>query len=85
MPCYKPHPLYATYGPRPVSTSVLFCKKCGRNVRSCIGILWGVTFNGSQFVAVGGRVCAWLTYVDDLTEVSLWLYALDYPYKRKGM
>jgi hypothetical protein len=85
MSCYKPHPLNATQGPRPESTAVLFRKRFGSNVRSCLGILWGVTFNGSQFVAVGGRVCAWLIYVDDLTEVSLLLYALDYPYKRKGM
>ena len=79
MTCYKPH------GPRPASTAVLFRKKCGSNVRSCIDILWGVSFNGSRFVAVGGRVSAWLIYVDDLTEVSLLLYALDYPYKRKAM
>jgi len=84
-PVNKPHPLYATHGPRPASTAVRFLKECGSNVRFCIGVLWAVTFNGSQFVAVGGRVCAWPIYVDDLTEVSLLLYALDYPYKRKGM
>jgi hypothetical protein len=85
MFCYTPHPLYATHRPLPASTAVLFRKKCGSNSPSYIGILCGVTFCGSQFVAVGGRVCACLIYVNDLTEFSLLLFALDYPYKRNGM